>query len=117
MKQFLVLIVAMFSIAAWADSPPDPIPLETNPKEEPIHGEIFRTPIQNLVEAFYDSDSHTVIIIGDPTVEAEVFLYDESGNIEDYSPTINATLKVSSKGSLTIVILSEHWYAIGTFSI
>lgn len=117
MKQILVLILAMFSIAVRADSHPDPIPIETHPLEVPSDVEIFRSPAQNLVEAFYDSDSHSVIITGDPTIEAEVFLYDANGQLEDYSPVINSSLKVSCTGSHTIVVLAKYWYAVGKISV
>lgn len=117
MKQILVLILAMFSIAVRADSPPDPIPLETNPFEEPGDVEIFRSPAQNLVEAFYDSDSHSVIITGDPTIEAEVFLYDEDGNLEDFSHSLNSTLRVTSNGFHTILIITDYWFALGHINL
>lgn len=115
MKKFLVLILAIVAIAGWADTPPDPIPLETHPNENSDDGKRFRSPARNLVEVFYDSVTGTVITTGDPNLDAEVYLYDETGMVEDYSACVNSTLHVTSRGSHTVIVIAEYWYAIGYF--
>lgn len=56
MKKFFALLLAIVAIAGWAENNPDQIPLETYPKDGPVDEKILRSPVRNLVEAFYNSE-------------------------------------------------------------
>ena len=47
----------------------------------------------------------------DETLEAEIYLYDIKGNIEDYSPELKACFHISESGTHSLVIDSDDWIA------
>lgn len=80
--------------------------------------EVNRAPARiPAIEVYYDSETQTIEVVGDEYVEAEVFLYDEEGNVVDYSSTLNAIFSVSAPGSYRILIQSANWYAEGEICV
>ena len=65
------------------------------------------------IEVVYYSDTHEIEVIGDESIEAEVFLYNANGTLEDYSATLNTDFSVFTFGTYTILIQGDGWYAKG----
>lgn len=68
-----------------------------------------------VLDAFYDTDTHTLEISCDEPLEGEVYLYDIKGNIEDYSPELKACFNISQTGYHMLVIDTEDWIAEGSW--
>lgn len=105
----------MFAIAFTAFSEGTPVLMDFHNKNNSHkHTTVDRAPARiPAIEVYYDSETQTIEVVGDEYVEAEVFLYDEEGNVVDYSSTLNAIFSVSAPGSYRIHIQSANWYAEG----
>lgn len=72
-----------------------------------------RTPMRFPIDVIYDTDTYEVKVVGDKSINAEVFLYDAVGNLEDYSATLNAYFYLYTSDTYTIRIEGDGWYAEG----
>ena len=73
-----------------------------------------RTPISLPIAVYYDSDANILEVWCDnDNIQAEVFVYDETGTVEAYSPYMNISLQLSSSGSHTILLKGDGWEAEG----
>lgn len=79
--------------------------------------EVNRAPIRLPIEVLYDSETHKIEVIGDESLEAEVFLYKSNGTIENYSCTLNTEFIVFVPDLYIIQIFGECWYAEGEIQI
>lgn len=79
--------------------------------------EVNRAPMRIPIEAIYDSDKHTIEIIGNELIDAEVFLYDGNNILVDHSSSLNTVFNVSNPGTYTIQIQGDGWYAEGNIEI
>lgn len=117
MKQLLSLILVLIATAfpSVAQSPkgnsPEPVKLEYNRKDN--SEKTLRAPMRINIEVLYDSETHIVEVCGDEAMEADVFLYNASGDLVDYSSSLNTELTIPTSGIYTIQIESEGWYAVG----
>ncbi len=69
------------------------------------------------IEVVYDSDTHKISVIGNDTMEAEVFLYSADGALENYSSTLNTDFTVLAPGTYTILIQGDGWNAEGEVEV
>ncbi|MDE7442505.1 MAG: hypothetical protein K2M69_10120 [Muribaculaceae bacterium] len=65
------------------------------------------------VEAVYDSDAMTIEVSCTTDLEAEVYVYDASEVLEDYSPCLNTVLSVTNSDYHAIVIEGDGWAGYG----
>ena len=108
---FLFAVIAIVASATQYSMPMKYHRRDTNDKP------IIRTPMHMPIEVIYDSDTQYVYVECNGDVDAEVYLYDASGNVEGYSSTIDASFYVPAQGSYTIIINSDGWSAEGSFEI
>lgn len=87
---------------------------DINPKKDT---EVNRTPMKLPIEVIYDSDVHTIEVIGNGSLEADVFLYNINGTLESYSPILNTDFTVLNLGTYSIQIQGDGWYAEGEVEI
>ncbi|MDE5848907.1 MAG: hypothetical protein K2H38_02080 [Muribaculaceae bacterium] len=111
MKKIILLLVMVVAMTTSAFSGKRAIPLRThqngNHKE---NTEWIRTPINLPIAVFYDSDTNILEVwCDDDNIQAEVYVYDESGDVEAYSPYMNVTLTLTSSGSHSILLIGEGW--------
>lgn len=117
MKQLLSLILVIIAIAfpSVAQTPkrnsPEPVKLEYNRKDN--SEKALRAPMRINIEVFYDTEMHIVEVYGDEAMDAEVFIYNASGDIVNYTSSLNTELTIPASGIYTIQIESEGWYAVG----
>ena len=74
---------------------------------------ILRGPMDLPVEVVYDSDAMTIEVSCTTDLEAEVYVYDASEVLEDYSPCLNTVLSVTNADYHTIVIEGDGWSGYG----
>ena len=74
---------------------------------------VHRAPLYLPIDVVYDSDVHNIKVVGDKSIEAEVFLYNASGILVCYSSTLDTDIDILLSGTYTIVIQGEGWYAEG----
>lgn len=117
MRKILLLLIAMITLAVNAENTKQDIPINIHPKTHPIDTEIIRSPTKSGVEAYYETESSTIVVSGNQELKGEVFLYDASGAVEDFSTEINSTLRVISTGLHTVVIVTDKWYGVGQIDI
>lgn len=79
--------------------------------------DVNRAPMRLPIEVVYDSDTHKIEVIGDESMEAEVFLYNANGSLENYSSLLNTEFTVLTPGIYIIQIEGEGWYAEGEIEI
>lgn len=79
--------------------------------------EVNRTPMKQPIMVIYDSDVHKIEVIGNESLEAEVFFYNMNGTLEGYSPILNTDFMVLNSGTYSIQIQGNGWYAEGEVEI
>ena len=72
-----------------------------------------RSPMHLPISVVFNDDINSIEVSSPSHIEGEVFLYNENGFIEDYSPQINCTLYLSGSGIHTICIKGDSWTAHG----
>ena len=117
MKQFLSLILVLIAIAftSVAQSPKGESSqhVELQFRRNKSESGILRAPMRINIEVFYDTETHIVEVYGDEAMDAEVFIYNASGDLVNYSSSLNTELTIPTSGIYTIQIESEGWYALG----
>lgn len=78
---------------------------------------VNRAPMRLPIEVVYDSDTHKIEVTGEEPLEAEVFLYNANGTLEDYSSTLNTDFTILTPGTYTIQIQADGWYAEGEIEV
>lgn len=77
---------------------------------------IERTPIYLPIKVFYETDTKVIEVLCDnDNICGEVYIYDQSGELEAYSPYMNISIQLYSSGSHTIIIKGDGWVAEGVF--
>ena len=72
--------------------------------------EIDRNPINFPIAVYYDSDTNILEVwCDDDNIQAEVYVYSESGAVEAFSPYMNVTLQLTSSTSHYILIKGDGW--------
>lgn len=62
-------------------------------------------------------DTHKINVVGNESLEAEVFFYNTNGTLEGYSSTLNTDFTVLTSGIYIIQIQGEGWYAEGEIEV
>jgi len=118
MKKLIILtgMLAALSFATFAEQ--RGIYMEMNSKNKPhAYTQVNRAPMHISLDVIYDTDANCIIVTGEESMAAEVFVYNESGEIEAYSSSLNASLPVATPGIHIIQINGEYWYAEGRIDI
>lgn len=112
-KKFLIsALISSIAFVAMAEGERVPVVIEKEnlPTE---NTKVDRAPMRIPVEVYYDRDTRVVEIVGSESVEAEVFLYNATGTLENYSPALNTEFRLISSGEYTVVIQADNWSATG----
>lgn len=78
---------------------------------------VNRAPTRLPIEVVYDSDTHKIEVTGDESMDAEVFLYNANGDLENYSSSLNSEFTVLTPGIYIIQIQGDGWYAEGEIEV
>lgn len=111
MKKFIfftIILCSAFSLIAEKKTiKVDPIPKKDTGKT------IHRTPMYLPIDVIFDTETMTVEVSCTSDLEGEVFIYNASEELEDYSPCLNSILSVSNSDYHTILIEGDGWSATG----
>lgn len=110
----ILLVVSLFSALAEAERVPVNFGKNGNSNS---NKEWSRAPVHINVIVEYDDDTHTIIVLGEDGIDAEVYLYDSNGIIMDYSPVVNTIFYITMSGDYTISFVSENWSGEGSVSV
>lgn len=115
MKKFIILFLMAVVMATSAFSTKRAVPMQAHESGCLKNlGEVNRTPIFLPIAVYYDSDTNIIEVWCDnDNIQAEVFVYDESGAEVAYSPYMNVTLQLTSSNSHYILIKGDGWEAEG----
>ena len=114
MKKAFYLAVLLLVIAQTAFAEQHDIFLELHRRNYPENTqEVNRTPMRLPIEVIYDSEKHIIEVVGNESLEAEVFLYNANGTLEYYSSILNTEIPIMASGTYIIQIQGDGWYAIG----
>lgn len=108
---YLLLVAGLICLFAFADR--KDVSIATKPRHE-SQISINRSPLYLPIEVIYDSESSIVEVSCYSDLDGEVSVYDKTGNLEDYAPSLNAFLNVTSEGPHTLVIEGETFIGYGT---
>ena len=78
---------------------------------------VRRSPMRIPIYLFYDDELRQIEISGIEDMKAEVFLYDSTGNLENYSSSLNTVFTVLTSGTYIIEIQGDGWYAEGEIEV
>lgn len=119
MKKTIILTWLMLIMAFAAMAAENGVFMEFHRMSKPgKHTQVNRAPMRlPIIEVTYDTDAKTVQVIGDESIDAEVFIYNSVGDLVDYSAYLNTTLSVATSGIYTICIQGNGWYAEGKISV
>ena len=74
-------------------------------------GNANRAPMHLPVNVVYDSDARVIEVNGSELLDAEIYIYDASGIVEDYSANLNTTFYVLKPGIHIVLIKGVGWEA------
>lgn len=118
MKKVIILAELLLVMAHAAFAEQRGVLMEIHNKSIPEKNmSVNRAPMRLPIEVIYDSDTHNIKVIGSNDIEAEVFLYDVTGSLKNYSSTLNTNFTILTPGTYTIQIQADEWYAEGEIEI
>lgn len=118
MKKVIILAGLLLAMAHTVFAEQRDIFLEFHRKSSTEkNSEVNRSLMRLPIEVVYDSDTHIIKVTGNESLEAEVFLYNANGTLENYSSTVNTDFTVLIPGTYIIQIQGDGWYAEGEIEI
>ena len=118
MKKTIILLGLLLAMAYTASAEQRGIFMDFHGKINPEKNmEVNRTPMKLPIKVVYDSDLHKIEVIGNQSLETEVFLYNINGTLENYSPQLNTDFIILDSGTYIIRIQGDEWYAEGEVNV
>lgn len=118
MKKLFIFAILSFSITLSVFAEQQGVFLEFHRKNNPENNtKVNRSPMRLPIDVLYDTETHIIKIIGDTSLEVEVFLYNNLGEVVDFSTSLDAEFSISSLGTHTIYIQGDNWYAQGNIEV
>ena len=117
-KKAITLASLLLAFAMNASAEGYGVFMEINMRNRPDkYLKVNRAPMRISLEVVFDPETKCVTVTGAESMDAEVFLYNASGQIEDYSSSLNSNLMVTSDGYHKLQIEGEDWTAEGVIEI
>ncbi len=115
MKKTILLSIMAVAMTTSAFSEQKAIPMQTHQTgSADLSIMEARTPINLPISVYYDSDTNILEVwCADDNIQAEVYVYDDSGTVEAYSPYMNVALQLTPYHSHSILIKGDGWEAEG----
>lgn len=113
-KKFILAVLSVFVFLPLAAEKIN-VPIKgykgnSQKSDQPI---LHRTPMRLPIDVVFDNETMTIQVSCVSNLEGEVFLYNASNELEDYSPCLNAILTLSNSNYHTILIEGDGWSATG----
>ena len=111
MKKIILLFLMAVAMTNSALSEQKSVPMQTNQQgDQTENTEWIRNPINLPISVYYDSETNILEVwCADDNIQAEVYVYDESRNVEAYSPYMNLTITLTSSDSHSILLIGDGW--------
>ena len=118
MKKLIILAALLLGMAHTAFATQWGVCMEFHRKSNPEKNmSVNRAPMRLPINVVYDSDTHKIEVTGDESMDAEVFLYNANGDLENYSSSLNTEFTVLTPGIYIIQIQGDGWYAEGEIEV
>lgn len=120
MKGKFILLWLMLAMAFTISAEEKSVFIKIDRKDDSSkHTQVDRAPMRLPLDVVYDTDNFTITVSGDDSLEADVSLADESGNVLEFSSSINTTLSIPDgyNGIIVIRIESADWIGIGKIEV
>lgn len=118
MKKLIIMAALLLGMAHTAFAEQRSVLMEIHYRSVPGKNmSVNRAPMRLPIEVVYDSDTHKIEVTGNESMDAEVFLYDANGSLENYSSSLNTEFTVLNPGIYNIQIQGNGWYAEGEIEI
>lgn len=113
-KSSLSLFSLLLAGCIFASSP---IPIKIDRKNNSSTSHRDRAPLRVSLDVSYEPEEQ-IIEVNCDNWDGEVYLYNSSNTVVDYSPMINCTFSIAKQPSSTyfIVITTETWEATGVIT-
>ena len=113
MKKTILLFIMAVAMTTSAFSEQKAIPMQTHQTgSADLSIMEARDPINLPISVYYDSDTNILEVwCADDNIQAEVYVYDESGNVEAYSTCTNVTIQLTPSPTHTIILIGDGWEA------
>ena len=111
MKRIILLFLMAITMTTSAISEKREVPVHIhNGGRQSQNLKEDRNPINLPISVYYDSDTNILEVwCDDDNIQAEVYVYDESGAVEAYSPYMNVTMAFTSSDTHSILLIGEGW--------
>lgn len=110
MKKIILSLFMMIAMTPSVFSERQQQCLSTHQRDSDSHYREDRDPINLPISVYYDSDTNLLEIwCADDNIQAEVYVYDESGAVEAYSPYMNVALQLTPSPTHSIHIIGDGW--------
>ena len=117
MKKIALLIGLALTFAPTISAERQDVSMKHQRKSTPDKNTGYnRAPLHLPIDVVFDTDTQTLEVTGDESMDAEVYIYNSDGALEDYSSTINANFVITIPGDHLIHIEGDGWYSDGTFT-
>ena len=116
MKKIILLFLMAIAMTTSAFSARSQISLRTHKYGENSGSlnERDRYPINLPIAVYYDSDTNILEVwCDDDNIQAEVYVYNESGAVEAYSPYMNVRVSLTISNTHSILLVADGWEAEG----
>ncbi|MCC8036802.1 MAG: hypothetical protein Q4D41_05970 [Prevotellaceae bacterium] len=118
MKKLIILATLLLGMAHAAFAEKRGVLMEIHYRSVPGKNmSVNRAPMRLPIEVVYDSDTHRIKVTGNESMDAEVFLYNANGDLENYSSSLNTEFTVLTPGIYIIQIQGDGWYAEGEIEV
>ena len=118
MKKLIIMAALLLGMAHTAFAEQRGVLMEIHYRSVPGKNmSVNRAPMRLPIEVVYDSDTHKIEVVGNESLEAEVFLYNSNGSQENYSSSLNTEFTVLTPGIYIIQIQGDGWYAEGEIEV
>ncbi|MDE5882449.1 MAG: hypothetical protein K2H60_12030 [Muribaculaceae bacterium] len=114
MKKTIISTLLLLALSITASAKERNVSMEFHRKNNPPStGSVDRAPMRIPIDVTCDTDTRTIEIVGDEAIEAEAYLYTSTGDIADYSASVNTVFSVANPDIYVILIQGDSWYATG----
>lgn len=114
MKKTIFTIILLLTAAFHALAEQHGVFMEYHRKSKPgSQTQVNRAPMRLFIDVIYDTEERRVLISSEEFFDADVYLLNPNGQIEDYSSILNCEFDITT-GLHIIRIEGDGWYAEGT---
>lgn len=114
MKKTIISTLLLLALSITASAEEQRVLMDFHRKDHVgPSGGVDRAPMRISIDVTCDTDTRTIEIVGDDAIEAEAYLYTSTGDIVDYSASVNTVFSVATPGIYVILIQGDSWYATG----